>query len=212
MKRRKTKPKTKSKPKNRKNDNLKAKKLSLSKSKHKKRNEEKLTINISKIKEQNKVLAREEIENGEIIDLINSYNNNIFGFSEDEEESGFENFEKNYKEDNELNIEKLCNEEKEKNKYLFKIQKNLNVSGGNYDYVLNKFLKESNRGLNIEEEKEICEDEDNSGNSYYEEKINNILINYNNKIGDDHEIKQLTKSNNKIREEINSLFINYKKN
>ena len=145
------------------------------------------------------------------MNLINSHNN-TFCFSEDEEDLGLEVIENRINEACEINNENISSEEKEKYKYLFKIEKNLKINGGNYDYAMNKFLKESNKGLNVEdEEPEISEKDKDSRDSSFEERQRNLRIDSNNKCGDDKVIKMLTKSTIKKREEINPLFILYKK-
>ena len=66
-----------------------------------------------------------------------------FCFIEDEEHLGFEIIEKRINETHEIN-----NGNKEKYIYLF----NMKINRGIYDYEMNKNIKESNKGLNMEEE------------------------------------------------------------
>ena len=93
----------------------------------------------------------------------------------------FEVIEKRINETNEVINENICSEEKEKHKYLFDIQKNLQINGGNYDYVKNKFIKKSNKRLNIDNEvKEICDNDKDSRDALFEERLKNLRINSNN--------------------------------
>ena len=88
----------------------------------KSKKEKKVKLQIKQIIQNTKkinTLCGEEIN--EINDLINTYNNNTFCFSKDEEDLGFEVIEKRINETNKINNENITYEEKGKRKIMEEI-------------------------------------------------------------------------------------------
>ena len=179
--------------------------------KNKAKKVDKQKIEKVRLEKEKKTFKPEPISKDEISNLIYSIEQNDFNFSEDE----IENFEevsnkdkrnKLYNKDiTEGKIIQLGKKEIQQTKNLLRIQSLIKINTCNYDFENQEDLEEDNFGLDAEEK----ENPINSSSS--DEEYKPLSLINKSKINIENQEKNLKNSNSEIYQEINSLFIFYKK-